>query len=220
MIGNLGRARLFPCAVALLLSACASSRAQNGDVNGLDPARRAAEARPQPGDSIVVLVLREPELTRTVMVTETGEAPFAKLGLLKVDTLTIRQLHEVVRDRYAHFLREPALQITVLRRVAVSGEVRAPNVYMVDISTTLRDVVARAGGVTNEGNRKKVFIVRNGERTHVPNWDREMGPIGDLRSGDQVTVGRKSWLTLNALPAVSTAMTLAFLIVTIQQANK
>jgi protein involved in polysaccharide export with SLBB domain len=146
---------------ALLLVAVAASAQTQAATSVAEPARRAATLRVQPGDRIALIVLRERELTDTVMVNERGEAAFAKLGMLRVDSLTMTQLQDTLRTLYGQFLRNPAIEISVLRRVAVNGEVRYPNVYMVDVSTTLRDVIAKAGGVTDNGNKKKVDIVRD-----------------------------------------------------------
>ena len=81
-----------------------------------------------------------------------------------------------------------------------------PNIYMVDVTSSLRDAVARAGGLLETGNKNKVSIIRDGRESRVKNWDRVNGPETDLQSGDQIVVGRKSWLTLNALPVISTSV--------------
>jgi protein involved in polysaccharide export with SLBB domain len=112
------------------------------------------------------------------------------------------------------YLRAPELEISVLRRVVVNGEVRVPNVYMVDPSTTLRDVIARAGGLTEYGSRGKVVVLRGNRRIPVPEWDRATGTAFALESGDQVLIGRRSWLSINALSAVSTAVLVASFIIT------
>jgi polysaccharide export outer membrane protein len=139
-------------------------------------------------------------------VNERGEAVFPKLGTLYVTRVTIGGLQDTLRSRYGEFLRSPELEVTVLRRVVVIGEVRMPNIYMVDVTSSLRDAVARAGGLLETGNKNNVSIIRDGRASRVKNWDRVNGPETDLQSGDQIVVGRKSWLTLNALPVISTSV--------------
>ncbi len=169
-----------------------------------ESAKRVSERGVLPGDRIAVVVLREPELTDTVMVNERGEAAFAKLGVIQVSNLTITRIQDTLRAEYSRFLRNPAISVEVLRRVSVTGQVHSPSVYMIDVTTTLRQLIARAGGVAPEGAKRDVSIVRDGQRIKVPNWESDQSEAGDLRSGDQVVVGRKSWLQLNALPAAST----------------
>jgi protein involved in polysaccharide export with SLBB domain len=201
-------------AFGLLLAVPAEGRAQNGVE---EAARHSAQARVRPGDQIALNFLRDRELSQTVTVNERGEATFAKLGTLAVTDLTIAQVQDTLRQRYAAFLREPAFEIAVLRRVVVNGEVRMPNVYMVDPAATLRDVIARAGGLTEYGSRGKVTIVRGTERIRVKDWDTGPGAYTPLQSGDQVLVGRRSWFAINALAVISTAVSVTSLAVAIHR---
>jgi protein involved in polysaccharide export with SLBB domain len=203
-------------ALAAILLAHGSLPAQAS--NGAEPvARRSADTKLRAGDQIALNFIRDRELNSTVTVNERGQAPFPKLGLMLVTNLTITQLEDSLRSRYAEYLRTPEFEISVLRRVAVIGEVRAPNVYLVDPATTLRDVIARAGGIGENGSRSRVSVVRGNERMTVKDWDRATGTSFPLESGDQVVVGRKNWFLINALSAVSTAVLVASLIITIHR---
>lgn len=184
-----------------------SLRSIAGAQDGTDAARRAASAKVRPGDRIGLHFLRERALSDSLFVDERGEVAFPKIGLIQVADMSISQLQDTLRARYAEFLRLPELQISVLRRIAVNGEVRVPNVYMIDVaSSTVRDVLARAGGVTEMGSRGKVYVIRDGQRIQVKNWERDVGAATDLQSGDQVFVGRRNWLAVNALSVISTAV--------------
>ena len=198
-----------------MLSLARSMSGQAAD-GAKSASERAAAGRLQRGDRILLRVVREPELSDSVFVTERGDAAFPKIGTINVAAMTIAELQDTLRARYAEFLRAPAIQVVVLRRVVVNGEVRNPNVYYVDVSTTLRDVIARAGGFTDNGNRRKVTIVRGERRIPVPQWDTDNGSAGDLLSGDQVYVGRKNWWVINALPAISTAVVLGSFILSLR----
>lgn len=190
----------------LLLSTAAPSVSVAQD--GFEEAvRRAAAAHIRPGDRIELQFRRDRELNSAITVNERSEGVFPKLGTIELDDITIAGLQDTLRARYAVYLRHPELEVTVLRRVVVNGEVRAPNVYMLDVASSgVRDAIARAGGLLETSNKNKVFIVRNGERIRVRNWENSRGPETDLQSGDQVIVGRKSWLVLNALPVISTSV--------------
>ena len=78
-------------------------------------------------------------------------------------------------------------------------------------------MIARAGGLTDNGDRGKVYIVRGQERIGVGHWDTDVGIAGDLSSGDQIVVGRKNWLVINALPAISTAVVLGSFILSLRK---
>lgn len=169
-------------------------------------AKRAAAAPVRPGDRIDLHFLRDRDLNQSVTVSERGDAVFPKLGMMGVSQLSIAKLQDTLRVRYSEYLRDPELEVQVLRRIVVNGEVKQPNVYLVDISSTVRDAIARAGGLLETANRKNVVVVRNGQRFRVKDWDRTEGPATDLQSGDQVVVGRQPWLVLNALPVISTSV--------------
>ena len=197
MAGSLIRfARLFG-ALALLLP--------SGYARAQSPVRQ--------GDVILLHFLRERLLSDSVVVDSRGEAVFPKLGVMQVSDFTIRELQDTLMVRYREYLREPELQVSVLRRVVVNGEVRMPGVYHIDASSTVRDVIARAGGPTDAANRKKVFVIRDGIQLAATGWDREVTPTTDLRSGDHLMVGRKNWLVMNAFPAISTAISVTSFVI-------
>jgi polysaccharide export outer membrane protein len=156
-----------------------------------------------------VHILGEPLLSDTSTVNERGEVALAKLGVLNIARLSIGELQDTVRARYARLLREPAVEVIVLRRVAVNGSVKNPSLYLVDLSSTLRDVIAQAGGVSDNGDRRKVYIVRGGDRIHVPNWESDASRASDLRSGDQIVVDRQAWWKSNIFALTSTAVLIA-----------
>jgi protein involved in polysaccharide export with SLBB domain len=168
-----------------------------------DFVRRAASAHAQPGDRVWFHVWREPKLSDTVMVDERGDVMLPKIGIVNASALSIGALRDTVRARIAEFLRDSPIELVVLRRVSINGEVAKPNVYYVDVTTTVRDLIARAGGVTDAGNANNVVVIRDGHRIPVRDWQRDRSESSDLRSGDQVVVARKSWLSMNALPALS-----------------
>ena len=206
MVGSRRIPSRIQLALILVLSLGRVAHAQDG-VEGA--ARRAAATLVRSGDHIALHFLREPQLSGELLVDERGNAAFPKIGLLHVSQLTIGALQDTLRARYSEFLRVPELEVVVLRRVVINGEVKIPNVYLVDGTSTVRDVIARAGGVTEFGNKNNVAIVRDGKRARVKNWEGDQGPGFDLQSGDQIIVGRKNWLIMNSLSVISTGVLVA-----------
>lgn len=199
----------------LFLLVPAFARAQVADANAA--AQRVSRTSLQAGDKIFVKVYREPELTDSLMVSAEGTIVLSRIGILHVATLSIDQLADTVRARYGRFLRAPVVELVVLRRVAVNGEVLKPNVYYVDIATTLRDVIAKAGGITPDGREDEVDIIRHGQRIRVAHWQDDFTLASDLNSGDQIVVGKRSWLSRNAFQALSAFAIVASLIVSLRR---
>ena len=195
--------RLITLAVAVLLSP-AIGRAQAQTPDESSAIMRAAQARIQPGDRLTVKVFREPQLSETVMVDPRGEIALPKVGVLHVANYGILELQDTLRARLGAFLRTPSVEVIALRRIVINGEVPKAGVYYVDVSTaTLRDAIALAGGITPTGHTGRVYIVRDGERIHVPDWQNSERSVADLRSGDQVLVGRRSWAALNSTQLIT-----------------
>jgi protein involved in polysaccharide export with SLBB domain len=199
------RSLRFTSALALLLFAGWTTIASAQD--GVEAvARRSAAALIRPGDRIDLNFRRDRELSGAVNVNERGEAVLPKLGTVRVSHIRIADLQDTLQVRYSEYLKDAEIDAQVMRRVVVNGEVKVPNVYMLDVTSGVRDAIARAGGVLETGNKNNVSIVRDGKRTRVRNWEQQQGPETDLASGDQVIIGRKSWFVLNALPLVSTGV--------------
>ena len=167
---------------------------------------RAAEAHVEPGDRVVVKVYREPTLSDDVMVDPRGDIVLAKIGTLHAASFTLGALEDTLRARYATFLRDPAVSVNVLRRIVVNGDVGRPDVYFVDVATTLRDVIAHAGGITESGNPGRVSIIRDGRTIPVPRWQDDVSRASDLQSGDQIFVAKRSWIYRNMFSVASTAV--------------
>lgn len=180
-------------------------------------AERAGAARVQPGDRVAVKIFREPSLSDDVMVNERGDIVLPKVGVVHAATMSIRALEDTLRIRYATYLRNPDIAISVLRRVVVIGEVRRPDVYFVDLTSSLRDVIARAGGITEIGNPSRVAIIRDGTTIPAPRWQDDVTRAADLQSGDQIFVGMRSWFERNAFAIASTGVLVSSFIISLMK---
>lgn len=205
---------LAACA-ALLLGAPAVSQAQDVAVEAVT--RRAVEGRVEPGDRVVVKVYREKELSDDVMVNSRGEIVLARIGTIPAAKLTIRELEDTLKARYGRFLRNPAVEVTALRRIAINGEVGRPNMYYLDLAMTLRDAIAMAGGITDLGERSKVYVIHGAERRHIADWEGDTSVTAQLESGDQIVVGKQPWLKRNALSALSTLAVFTSLLISLRR---
>jgi polysaccharide export outer membrane protein len=206
---------VFGIAAVTAITGGRSARAQAAPGN--DAVSRASAERPRPGDRVYLHVWREPKLSDTVSVDERGDVLFPKIGAVNAASMTILALRDTVRHRFGEFFVDSPIEIVVLRRISVNGAVGKPNVYYVDVATSLRDVIARAGGISADGDDHKVRVVRNGQSTLVRDWQLDNSLNSDLRSGDQVIVGRKSWLQQNLFAAISTATVVLSLVLTVSR---
>lgn len=155
------------------------------------------ELRLQPGDMMRLQVGREPHLSGEYPVTEEGVALLPIIGLVEVRGRRFADVRAEVRRRYAVELREAEVLVTPVLRIAVLGEVRGPGLLPVDPTLTVADVIAAAGGLTPRGDPGKVTLVRNGQPTRISLETGAEGRDRPLQSGDQIVVGRQSWVREN-----------------------
>jgi polysaccharide biosynthesis/export protein len=174
--------------------------AQQASVPGVGSAARVPQpdARAlQPGDKVKVTIWREPDLSGEFEVQPDGGVTFPKIGRIQVDRISTDSLRAVIVARYAVSLRDPTIEVTPLRRIVVSGSVRDAGFHYADPTVSVLGAVALAGGVTEDGDRGKVELLRDGR--DIPINVSDTSSLGDsaLQSGDQVLVPERSWAARN-----------------------
>lgn len=170
-----------------------------GPEQAADPAMKLG-----PGDTVSIQVFGRPELSTTTYVADDGtvQMPLAGRinvsGVAPVDAAT--RLAAALRE--GQYLVNP--QVTVMlsqirsQQVAVLGEVRSPSRFPVESRTTVFEVLAQAGGITEQGG-DTIYLLRrgaNGELQRIPidfrglSDPRRSIPSVVLKGGDAVFVPR------------------------------
>ena len=180
-------------------------------------AARASSAHVRAGDRVSMRVFGEPGLSDIATVDEMGRVVLPRIGVIQADAFSIAALRDTVRARVSLHVRDAAVEVSVLRRVIVSGEVGRPGVYHVELTSSIGEVIAQAGGLRESASSSKVYIIRDGARISVPAWESVEAAAFDLASGDRVVVGRKSWLALNVIPVVSVATSVVALAISLNR---
>jgi len=145
-----------------------------------------------PGDLVRVTVWQKPELSGEFMVNPEGSLAHPLYQEVQVVGVPLSVAKTRLRDFLAStFTKDPLITMEPLFRVTVGGEVRQPNLYSVPRGTTVAQVVALAGGVSERGKASKVHLLRTGKDTRVDltGSNPETANL-TLLSGDQIIVGR------------------------------
>jgi polysaccharide export outer membrane protein len=168
-----------------------------------------------PGDLVRLRIWREPDLSGDFQVDEQGVVVLPKIGALTIRDMPAASLKAHLIEKYSTYLRDPAIDVTVLRRVNVLGAVKNPGLYPVDATMTVADVLALAGGVAPDGSPDKGELIRAGTRLDVKLTRRTK--IGDtpLQSGDQLYVPQRSWISRNPGVVAGTLTAVAGIVVTL-----
>ena len=156
-----------------------------------------AEVFLQPGDKVRLKVWREPDLSGEFVVDQDGVIVLPHVGRLEVGRLSTDSLQALLVARYAGSLRDPAVEVTALRRVSVLGAVRSPGLYYVDPTITLAGVLALAGGASPDGNQTRFELLRGDARLQVRLFQEPSLADSSIQAGDQLRVPERSWLSRN-----------------------
>ena len=195
---------------ASLLLQPALARAQGSDVQV--PADTGGGTL-KPGDVVRLKIWREPDLSGDFVVDEHGVVVVPKLGRVEVVGLSPDSLKSQLITSYSVYLRNPAIDVILLRRITILGGVRNPGLYPVDPTMTMADAYALAGGIAPEGKHDEVELVRGAERTKYKLSGTTRIADTPLRSGDQLYVPTRSWLSRNTwvvTAALGTTTTVLF----------
>lgn len=117
-----------------------------------------------PGDEVTGKVLGEEEFNFIATVDEDGriEVPFSEAPI-DAKCMTIRQLRVTVMDKLKRYLRNPQVGLSITQRksrppATVYGEVKTQTQIELMRRATLVEVLAQAGGVTDDaGGTVQVF---------------------------------------------------------------
>lgn len=157
-----------------------------------------------PGDSLAVHVYGQPDMDGNVYVSDQGVITLPLLGKVKVAHLTpieaAQNIEQQLKSR--NLLVNPHVTLTVLQShsqlVSVLGEVRTPGRYTIDPNTTVIEVLAEAGGETENG-ANFVYVLRPDAQGNVHRYRVDLRGIGDatgqlseatLQAGDSLFVPR------------------------------
>ena len=161
-----------------------------------------------PGDRIEIRAWTAREMDGPYDVDELGDVILPRLGRVAVGGLTSSQVRDSLQRSYTEFLRGTTVEVRVLRRVGVGGEVRVPALYWVDSTISLRDAIAMAGGVAPNGDPSAVYLLRSGTRVTVDLEAASSDRPTPLLSGDQIVVPLRGWFSRNTPLVVSASVSL------------
>jgi len=161
----------------------------------------AAEPVLGPGDTVRVMVVESPELTTEGHLSLDGTLGLPLLGEVAIGGHTPADAAKLIgtRLRDNKLLRDPHVSVSLVeahsRRVQVLGHVAKPGQYPLDgTNEHLSDVLAAAGGRTEDGSDHVVITRRDGKEAHFDVDVARMYQDGDLasdihlQSGDVVYV--------------------------------
>lgn len=118
----------------------------------------------QAGDVIELLVWKEPDLTREILIGPDGFISVPLIGAVNAKNLTLEGLRNEIKRRLSAFVNEPNISVS-LRNVAgnkifVLGKVARPGEYPLTQPVDILQALSKAGGFTPFADPGDIKIIR------------------------------------------------------------
>ena len=187
---------ILTLAAAMAIGPCVAAAAQE------------SEAHPDyaigPEDVLDIAVWNNADISRTVPVRPDGKISLPLLNDIQAAGLSPAELRAALAARLADYMSSPIVSVIVREihsvKVTVIGEVKTPGRYELRSRTTVLDVLAMAGGLSQYAARARITVLRrDGEKVRELAYDFEKamtraGPKGltqenfCVQAGDIVVV--------------------------------
>lgn len=133
--------------------------------NAADGASAPETYRIGPEDVLQIVVWKNDFLTRSVTVRPDGMISLPLINDVQAAGLSPMELRAVLEDKLKEQVRQPDVSILVNEirsfKVSVIGEVMKPARYELRTATTVLDVLATAGGFTQQALRSAIVVLRH-----------------------------------------------------------
>ena len=127
-----------------------------------------------PEDVLDISVWENTQISRTVPVRPDGKISLPLVNDVRAAGLTPMQLREALTSLLLPYVSIPAVSVIVREvhsfKVTVLGEVRTPGRYDLKSRSTVLDLLAMAGGLTEYAARGRIVVLRRHEagRRQIP----------------------------------------------------
>ncbi|WP_394174013.1 polysaccharide biosynthesis/export family protein [Thalassotalea litorea] len=123
------------------------------------------EYRIDSGDKIAIEVYGEPELSRELLLNDSGKINYPFLGEITIQGLTLYQVEQAIHQGLkGDYLINPNVSVSIItyRPFFIDGEVKKPGGYPYQPGLTVAKAAALAGGFTERASLDKIYIVKSG----------------------------------------------------------
>jgi len=184
-------------ALLVALSACAHDQPVATD-SGCHGDCRAERYVIGPGDVLHISVWKDPNLERIDTVRPDGMISFPLINEVQAAGQSPMQLQKTLSDKLRQYISDPEVSVVVQEvhsfAVSVLGEVKTPGRYELKDQSTVLDVLAQAGGLSEFASPSKIVVLRddNGVKRRIL-FDYNTAVYGEqppvyVHPGDIITV--------------------------------
>ncbi len=123
-----------------------------------------------PGDVVRLDIFQVPEYSGEFPVLVDGTISLRLVGNVQVTGLSLEEVSELVRQKYANYLKRPIINVGLVSprplKIGISGEIDNPGSYEFALGSpnqkfpTVTDIIEQAGGITTLADVRNVEITR------------------------------------------------------------
>jgi protein involved in polysaccharide export with SLBB domain len=148
-----------------------------------------------PSDAVEIKIWRQEDLSGWYIIDADTNLHIPLLGRLPVGEIATDSLHSYLVNTFKDYYADVVVEINFYYRINVFGEVMQPGHYYVKHGDNLTNLLAQAGGPTNDGTLGGIRILNIGSERTV-DFERIMKSGEDmeqlyLQPGDVVIVPRR-----------------------------
>ena len=161
--------KLLGAAAALALAGCAGRGARPAP----DEPPPSGDYLIGPGDSVNIIVWRNPEVSLTVAVRPDGKITTPLVEDLPASGKTSSELARDIEKALGKFIQQPVVTVIVTgfvgpysEQIRVIGEAAKPQALPYRLGMSLMDVLIAVGGITDfaAGNKASIIRVKDGKQ--------------------------------------------------------
>ena len=156
--------RLIVTGLAVVLTAVTAGPSLAGVQEGPERGTGGASYVIGPEDVLDISVWENIQISRTVPVRPDGKISLPLVNDVQAAGLTPMQLREILSTLLVPYVPIPAVSVIVREvhsfKVTVLGEVKAPGRFDLKSRSTVLDLLAMAGGLTEYAARGRIVVLR------------------------------------------------------------
>lgn len=145
------------------------------------------------GDELEFHISSLPEMDKVYQVRVDGSFFHPLVGEVQAAGRTLGDVRTDLQKRLAKELRNPAFKLglrqVALHQVAVLGEARQQGTFDVGLGSTVLDLIAKAGGLTEKADRETATLLRGNEKITISLRPEAGGGLTEVKTGDVLYLG-------------------------------
>jgi polysaccharide export outer membrane protein len=153
----------------------------------LQAQQSADDYRLAAGDHVEIKVFNEEELSVAAEIDRSGHIDYPLIGEIKLSGMTIEEAEQYI-DKLLRgdYLVDPRVNVDIekYRSFFITGAVNKPGKYEYRPGMTAREAIAQAGDFSKLASRRKVYVIRAGDKSYKEekhDLDVPIGPGDTIR---------------------------------------